>query len=327
MGRAPCCNEAGIKKGAWTTDEDNKLIAYIQEHGEGGWRTLPQKAGLQRCGKSCRLRWANYLKPDIKRGGFSVDEEQAIIRLHASLGNRWSAIARHLPKRTDNEIKNYWNTYLKKRVTELPNHDPVPAAPSSSDPSHLPATSSNPASPQLLNKPAAELTPSLSDGGGVTADGKDSSSSPVTPRPVSSSARLLNKMASLSSRFHSLNMLKSILSNSTDQNKFEASDSAMSLPNNDSNASPSVSTSNNGVVSEQISVLEDDNIDPLANPFDLDHLDLFRDWNGSDTDSGALDFRTCDTYNYNIESPMSTFMFSEEYSFPDLIAESYSDMQ
>ncbi|CAA3028043.1 transcription factor MYB16-like [Olea europaea subsp. europaea] len=75
--------------------------------------------GLQRCGKSCRLRWTNYLRPDIKRGKFSLQEEQTIIQLHALLGNRWSAIATHLPKRTDNEIKNYWNTHLKKRLDKM----------------------------------------------------------------------------------------------------------------------------------------------------------------------------------------------------------------
>ncbi|MEF3019391.1 Myb-like DNA-binding domain-containing protein, partial [Pseudomonas aeruginosa] len=79
---------------------------------------IPQKAGLKRCGKSCRLRWTNYLKPEIKRGEFSSEEEQIIIMLHASRGNKWSVIARHLPRRTDNEIKNYWNTHLKKRLME-----------------------------------------------------------------------------------------------------------------------------------------------------------------------------------------------------------------
>nr|AGN52110.1 MYB-related transcription factor [Salvia miltiorrhiza]AGN52220.1 MYB-related transcription factor [Salvia miltiorrhiza] len=108
-----------LKKGPWTRDEDQKLLAYIEEHGHGSWRALPAKAGLQRCGKSCRLRWTNYLRPDIKRGKFSSQEEKAIIRLHALLGNRWSAIATHLPKRTDNEIKNYWNTRLKKRLTRM----------------------------------------------------------------------------------------------------------------------------------------------------------------------------------------------------------------
>ncbi|XP_010523097.1 PREDICTED: transcription factor MYB29-like [Tarenaya hassleriana] len=118
MSRKPCCSGEGLKKGAWTVEEDKKLIAYIQEYGEGGWRDIPPKAGLKRCGKSCRLRWTNYLKPDIKRGEFSPEEEQIIIMLHASRGNKWSAIAKHLPRRTDNEIKNYWNTHLKKRLIE-----------------------------------------------------------------------------------------------------------------------------------------------------------------------------------------------------------------
>lgn len=119
MGRSPCCDKVGLKKGPWTPEEDQKLLAYIEEHGHGSWRALPSKAGLQRCGKSCRLRWTNYLRPDIKRGKFSLQEEQTIIQLHALLGNRWSAIATHLPKRTDNEIKNYWNTHLKKRLTKM----------------------------------------------------------------------------------------------------------------------------------------------------------------------------------------------------------------
>ncbi|XP_062111548.1 transcription factor MYB106-like [Humulus lupulus] len=124
MGRSPCCEKVGLKKGPWTPEEDQKLLAYIEEHGHGSWRALPAKAGLQRCGKSCRLRWTNYLRPDIKRGKFSLQEEQTIIQLHALLGNRWSAIATHLPKRTDNEIKNYWNTHLKKRLTKM-GIDPV----------------------------------------------------------------------------------------------------------------------------------------------------------------------------------------------------------
>ncbi|XVE53195.1 hypothetical protein DITRI_Ditri02bG0184400 [Diplodiscus trichospermus] len=119
MGRSPCCEKVGLKKGPWTPEEDQKILAYIQEHGHGSWRALPAKAGLQRCGKSCRLRWINYLRPDIKRGKFSLQEEHTIIQLHALLGNRWSAIAAHLPKRTDNEIKNYWNTHIKKKFTKM----------------------------------------------------------------------------------------------------------------------------------------------------------------------------------------------------------------
>ncbi|KAL9248601.1 Transcription factor MYB16-like protein, partial [Drosera capensis] len=124
MGRSPCCDKVGLMKGPWTPEEDQKLLAYIEEHGHGNWRALPANAGLERCGKSCRLRWTNYLRPDIKRGKFSLQEEQTIIQLHALLGNRWSAIATHLPKRTDNEIKNYWNTHLKKRLLKM-GIDPV----------------------------------------------------------------------------------------------------------------------------------------------------------------------------------------------------------
>nr|GMD25769.1 transcription factor MYB16-like [Ipomoea batatas] len=119
MGRSPCCEKVGLKKGPWTPEEDKQLLAYIEQYGHGSWRALPAKAGLQRCGKSCRLRWTNYLRPDIKRGNFSLQEEQSIIQLHALLGNRWSAIAAHLPKRTDNEIKNYWNTHLKKKLCKM----------------------------------------------------------------------------------------------------------------------------------------------------------------------------------------------------------------
>ncbi|XP_021719388.1 transcription factor MYB41-like [Chenopodium quinoa] len=124
MGRAPCCNRDGLKKGPWLLEEDQKLIDYIQKNGPGNWRTLPKKAGLERCGKSCRLRWTNYLRPDIKRGRFSFEEEEAIIQLHSVLGNKWSAIAAKLPGRTDNEIKNYWNTHIRKRMLRM-GIDPV----------------------------------------------------------------------------------------------------------------------------------------------------------------------------------------------------------
>ncbi|KQJ98746.1 transcription factor MYB93 [Brachypodium distachyon] len=118
MGRSPCCADEGgvLKKGPWTPEEDEKLLRYVQGHGHGSWRNLPRLAGLNRCGKSCRLRWTNYLRPDIKRGKFSQDEENTILHLHSILGNKWSAMATQLPGRTDNEIKNYWNTHLKKRL-------------------------------------------------------------------------------------------------------------------------------------------------------------------------------------------------------------------
>ncbi|KAF4400186.1 hypothetical protein G4B88_019395, partial [Cannabis sativa] len=115
MGKIACCDKNGVKKGAWTPEEDQILVNYIKRHGHGTWRSLPKHAGLLRCGKSCRLRWTNYLRPGIKRGPFSQEEESTIIQLHAMFGNRWAVIASQIPGRTDNEIKNYWNTHLKKR--------------------------------------------------------------------------------------------------------------------------------------------------------------------------------------------------------------------
>ncbi|XP_062226592.1 myb-related protein Zm1-like [Phragmites australis] len=116
-GRAPCCAKVGLNRGSWTPEEDMRLIAYIQKYGHANWRALPKQAGLLRCGKSCRLRWINYLRPDLKRGNFTAEEEETIIKLHGLLGNKWSKIASCLPGRTDNEIKNVWNTHLKKRVS------------------------------------------------------------------------------------------------------------------------------------------------------------------------------------------------------------------
>ncbi|XP_039052359.1 transcription factor RAX2-like [Hibiscus syriacus] len=120
MGRAPCCDKANVKKGPWSTEEDSKLKDYIQKHGTGGnWIALPQKAGLKRCGKSCRLRWLNYLRPNIKHGDFTDEEDRIICSLFASIGSRWSIIAAQLPGRTDNDIKNYWNTKLKKKLMAM----------------------------------------------------------------------------------------------------------------------------------------------------------------------------------------------------------------
>ncbi|KAL3845642.1 hypothetical protein ACJIZ3_003045 [Penstemon smallii] len=116
MGRSPCCEKTHTNKGAWTKEEDQLLINYIRTHGEGCWRSLPQAAGLLRCGKSCRLRWINYLRPDLKRGNFTEEEDKVIIKLHGVLGNKWSLIAGRLPGRTDNEIKNYWNTHIKRKL-------------------------------------------------------------------------------------------------------------------------------------------------------------------------------------------------------------------
>ncbi|KAK3410779.1 hypothetical protein EUGRSUZ_J02819 [Eucalyptus grandis] len=115
MVRRPYCEKQGMNKGAWSAEEDKILINYVKIHGEGKWGRAAQNAGLKRCARSCRLRWLNYLRPGIQRGNITEDEEDLIIRLHRLLGNRWALIAGRLPGRTDNEIKNYWNTILAKK--------------------------------------------------------------------------------------------------------------------------------------------------------------------------------------------------------------------
>ncbi|KAF3331802.1 transcription factor MYB34 [Carex littledalei] len=152
MGRPPCCDKAIVKKGPWTAEEDAKLLAYTSTHGIGNWTSVPQKAGLKRCGKSCRLRYTNYLRPNLKHENFTAEEEEHIILPHSC---RWSIIANSLPGRTDNDVKNYWNTKLSKKlsqsgidpVTHRPisdvmlsihrlshpqSHHPLPSSPSSS---------------------------------------------------------------------------------------------------------------------------------------------------------------------------------------------------
>ncbi|CAO2174760.1 unnamed protein product [Urochloa humidicola] len=120
MGRAhPCCSEEKkVRKGLWSPEEDERLATYIARFGVSCWSSIPELAGLQRCGKSCRLRWMNYLRPDLKRGRFSQQEEDHIIALHKALGNSWSQIAARLPGRSDNEIKNFWNARLRKKLRQ-----------------------------------------------------------------------------------------------------------------------------------------------------------------------------------------------------------------
>ncbi|GER27454.1 myb domain protein 61 [Striga asiatica] len=155
MGRHSCCYKQKLRKGLWSPEEDEKLINHITKYGHGCWSSVPKLAGLQRCGKSCRLRWINYLRPDLKRGTFSPEEEKLIIELHAVLGNRWSQIAAQLPGRTDNEIKNLWNSSIKKKLRQR-GIDPNTHKPLSPNDDNAPPKTSDASSSDLTNSLPAD---------------------------------------------------------------------------------------------------------------------------------------------------------------------------
>ncbi|CAN6898375.1 unnamed protein product [Brassica oleracea var. botrytis] len=190
MGGATWFEADGTKRGKWSEEEDQKLVAYIDEYGIGDWRFVPHRTGsLLRCGKSCRLRWFNYLRPEVKKGKLTPREEQDIVNFHSVFGNRWAVIAQYMPGRSDNDIKNHWNSCLKKRLKRN-GIDPM---------THQP----------IIN--LAVKTPSFNTDCGssssLTASPSSSSSS------LSGSARLLNKIAtSISSRQQGVERIKDIMS-------------------------------------------------------------------------------------------------------------------
>ncbi|XP_008795619.2 myb-related protein MYBAS1-like isoform X2 [Phoenix dactylifera] len=130
------------RKGPWTEQEDIQLVWFVGLFGERRWDFLAKVSGLNRTGKSCRLRWVNYLHPGLKRGRMTPQEEHLVLELHAKWGNRWSRIARRLPGRTDNEIKNYWRTHMRKKAQERKRSASSPSPSSSS--SNLSSSISDP---------------------------------------------------------------------------------------------------------------------------------------------------------------------------------------
>ncbi|XP_010547258.1 PREDICTED: transcription factor MYB24 [Tarenaya hassleriana] len=241
-------SKAKLRKGLWSPDEDEKLIKYMLTNGQGCWTDIARNAGLQRCGKSCRLRWINYLRPDLKRGGFSPQEEDLILHLHSILGNRWSQIAARLPGRTDNEIKNFWNSTLKKRLKN--NNSTLSSSSSiSSSPNNSNSNSMEPRDQQL------DIGYGLTQTNGHRDDMM--MGMPMSMDSSSSSSLSCNFQPMVSNQFDPLmiSMMDNQVGNTGDMFNVNGLSDCIQVPSGDYGNSIPDSTSKSGSVEGEFSVL------------------------------------------------------------------------
>ncbi|KAL1558068.1 transcription factor MYB59-like isoform X1 [Salvia divinorum] len=162
-----------VRKGPWAEEEDVQLVFYVNLFGDRRWDFVAKVSGLKRTGKSCRLRWVNYLHPGLKRGKMTPNEERLVVELQSKWGNRWSRIARRLPGRTDNEIKNYWRTHMRKKAQERKKNKKVSSSSSSSSSISSSSSFSNSSSPSAPSSPRPGV-PALAKGKGAGAEGERS---------------------------------------------------------------------------------------------------------------------------------------------------------